>query len=50
MRYLLIVNDDERTDNGEESALDKAAGDFGELLRSGYYEVESVEELDGPFG
>lgn len=46
MRYMVIVNDDELRGNGEELTLTEVTYEVGELLRSGYYEVEKVEELD----
>lgn len=45
MKYLIIVNDDERLANGDESGLEDVRYEVGELLRSGYFGVESVHLL-----
>jgi hypothetical protein len=46
LRYLVIVNDDEKRSNGDEDSFDEVKYEIGELLRSGYFDVEKVEELD----
>lgn len=46
MKYIVVVNDEERVDNGDESDLDDVNYEISELLRSGYFEVESVTVLD----
>jgi hypothetical protein len=46
MRYIVVVNDDERIDAGDEWTLEETTYEIGELLRSGYFEVESVEEIN----
>lgn len=45
MRYKVIINDEERLANGDETEFSDVCYEVGELLRSGYFEVESVEEL-----
>lgn len=42
MKYLVIVNDDERVDSGDEFTFDETVDEISELLRSGYFEVEMV--------
>ena len=44
MRYVVIVNDDEKRSNGGEDSFDEVKYEIGELLRSGYFEVEKVWE------
>lgn len=46
MRYTVVVNDDEARDNGDDLTLEEATWEITELLRSGYFEVESVEEIN----
>lgn len=41
-KYVVVINDDERIDNGDESTFDDVQYEVGELLRSGYFQVESV--------
>lgn len=45
MRYIVIINDDERRGNGEESTTAEVAEEVDELLRSGYFFVETVREF-----
>ena len=45
MRYVVVVNDEEIICNGDDMDLETARQEIGELLRSGYFEVESVEEV-----
>lgn len=45
MKYVLVINDDELRDNGDELSLDEVWEEVGELLRSGYFAVENVEVL-----
>ena len=45
MKYLVIINDDERVGNGDESTVADVEYEAGELLRSGYFEIESVRVL-----
>ena len=45
MRYVVIVNDDEREANGDEFTFDETVDEISELLRSGYFEVEKVERI-----
>lgn len=47
MRYLVVINDEEARDNGYDIPFEDVRYEVGELLRSGYYEVESIEELEG---
>lgn len=42
MRYIVLVNDDEARDNGDDLTLEEATLEIKELLRSGYFEVEHV--------
>lgn len=42
----MIFNDEEIRDNGDEMTLRGVTGEVEDLLRSGYYEVEKVEELN----
>lgn len=44
-RYILVINNDERLDNDEEDTLESVTEDTSELLRSGYFQVETVEEF-----
>lgn len=44
MRYIIVINDEELRGNGDELSLDEVANEVSELLRSGYYDVESVTE------
>lgn len=41
MRYLITINDDELRGNGDFFDFEKVKDDVQELLRSGYYQVES---------
>lgn len=41
----MIFDDDELRSNGEEMSIRKVIDDVGELMRSGYYYVESVQEI-----
>ena len=45
-KYLVIVNDEQMVGLEDEPTLEEAEFDIGELLRSGYYEVESVTLLE----
>ena len=42
MKFVVIVNDDEIRDAGDEPSFDETVDAIHELLRSGYYQVESV--------
>jgi len=42
VKYLVIVNDDELRGNGDDLSLPDVTYDISELLRCGYYQVESV--------
>lgn len=44
-RFVLVVNNDIRLDNGEEDTLESVESEVYELLRSGYFEVESVIQI-----
>lgn len=44
MKYLVTINDDELRGNGDYLDLEEVSDEVGELLRSGYYQVEKVEE------
>lgn len=46
MRFTLVINNDEAVDNGDESTFEDVTYEVGELLRSGYYEVEEIYEGD----
>jgi hypothetical protein len=45
MKYLIIVNDDERLANGDDPGLDETKYEIEESLRSAFFEVESIERL-----
>ena len=42
MKYTVIINDDELRGNGEELTLQEVKFEVGELLRSGYFDVEEL--------
>lgn len=44
MRFMVCINNDEAEDMGAESTLEDVQYEVGELLRSGYYEVEYIDE------
>jgi hypothetical protein len=44
MRYMVCINDNERVANGDESTWDDTLDEIRELLRSGYFEVEYMDE------
>lgn len=43
MQYIMIFNDDERIANDDEMTLRGITNEVEDLMRSGYFEVESVE-------
>lgn len=45
MKFMVIVNDDEARGNGSEMTFDDNVYEIGELLRSGYYDVEEVYKI-----
>lgn len=46
MRFLLIINNLEAESNGDDYNFDDVKDEVEELLRSGYYEVEDMEEME----
>lgn len=45
MRFFVIVNNDEALDAGDDPSIEETEYEISELLRSGYYAVESMEAL-----
>lgn len=45
MKYVIVVNNDEILAGGDDPDFDETEFEIGELLRSGYYEVESVKPV-----
>ena len=41
MKYIVIIDDEERLDNGDESTFEDTEYEVKELLRSGYFNVNS---------
>jgi hypothetical protein len=41
VKYIIVFNDDERVANGDDVYPEDVKEDVVELLRSGYYEVET---------
>jgi hypothetical protein len=46
MKYMVCINDNEARDNGSEMTFNDVLDEVEELLRSGYYEVEWMDEVD----
>lgn len=46
MRYRVYINDDELRDNGDDLTLAEVTYEVGELLRSGYFDVEAVYPVE----
>lgn len=46
MRYIVIINNLERLDAGEDDTLETVTYDVIECLQSGYFEIESVKEIN----
>ena len=45
MRYVVVVNNDEILGRGDDPDFDETEYEIGELLRSGYYHVESIKPV-----
>lgn len=45
MKYTIVINTDEREEMGSKEDIDDVGYEVRELLRSGYFEVESIEEI-----
>ena len=45
MKYVVVVNNDEWDEDDQDCSLENVKYEIGELLRSGYIDVESVKEL-----
>ncbi len=45
MRYVIVVNNEEALDNGDDPDFEETEYEIGELLRSGYYALESIEPV-----
>lgn len=46
MQYLVVINNEERLDAGDEDTLEVVKDEVEELLRSGYFAVERLTELE----
>lgn len=46
MRFLVVISDEERRANDDHSTFDEAADEIQELLRSGYFDVDSIKVID----
>ena len=42
MKFVLVINNEEALANDDDPDISESIYEIGELLRSGYYEVESV--------
>lgn len=45
MRYILFINNDEALASGDDPDFAETKYEVGELLRSGYYEVEQIHAI-----
>lgn len=45
MRFAVIINNEEAVANGDEQTAEDCEYEIGELLRSGYYEVERLKVI-----
>lgn len=45
MKFLVVISDEERRANDDHSTFDEAADEIQELLRSGYFDIDSIKEI-----